>query len=134
MWPDCLDEPRQILGGFTGSVPALENLTLVQMVLEHGDLHLSFDFPAMPDGYPARWHEKQYDRLQLRLTLYRVEAIDMHGNIEELDHLSAMLQPNAFTVLRSDKSPLISARFYRAGANWHPYHDSAHGPAMWHTV
>lgn len=85
-WIEGVQNNIGLNGTFSGSVPSLDSLRLVQCVIRVPvAIKISLNFAGLPDGSPSRWQEKGYDSVQFRVAFYDVEEFSIAGDLQRLD-------------------------------------------------
>jgi len=107
---------------FGGNVPVLDGLHLAQLLIgECGEVQIALNFPTLPEGSPARWSNKGYDRVQLRLSFYDPSRLSITGTATGISYdLSASFGPDkTFSMSHADFH--VELDYFSASADWYPY-------------
>ena len=116
-WIEYLDNKVALHTMFSGTVPALDSLVLAQMVMDQvGGVHISLNFPDLPDRSPARWIAQGCDCVQLRLSFYDLDRLCVAGRAHEgnLDVIASFRRDNHFSISNTVFSVELVYRYVKA--------------------
>lgn len=135
-WIDCLDNALALSSTFDGAAPLLDQVVLAQFVIDQpGGVYVSLTLPALPAGSPARWVERQCDRVQLRLAFFDVGSLALSGAVGEGNAVVSAEFPHAGRFVLS--SPLLNAelRYEHVKGQLYPFDASVfEEPQQWFRV